>query len=119
MTESVALPPISGECVVTEREPLSLVAQIWNQRPSEGHAPHDRWGIYCSDRTAGLFAERRKAFGIDPRRAAVARRMGPYCDLLAKPAVKAETALEAGDLSFQIGQPVFGSSHAGLVIFGT
>ena len=47
-----------------------------------------------------------KAFGIDPRRAAVARRMGPYCDLLAKPAVKAETALEAGDLSFQIGQPV-------------
>ncbi len=32
--------------------------------------------------------------------------MGPYCDLLAKPAVKAETALEAGDLNFQIGQPV-------------
>jgi hypothetical protein len=26
VTESVALPPISGECVVTEREPLSPVA---------------------------------------------------------------------------------------------
>ena len=63
----------------------------------------------------GIFAERRKAFGIDPRRAAVARRMGPYRDLLAKSAVKAEAALEAGDLSFQIGQPVFGSNNAGLV----
>ena len=115
MTESVALPPISGECVVTEREPLSPVAGKPNLESEKISGPQKVMLLMI----VGIFAERRKAFGIDPRRAAVARRMGPYRDLLAKPAVKAETALEACDLSFQIGQPVFGSSHAGLVIFGT
>ena len=68
-----------------------------------------RWGIYCSDRTAGLFARSvAKPLGIDhPGQSGSCPAEWVHTGiLLAKPAVKAETALEAGDLSFQIGQPV-------------